>query len=265
MKKTDAKRIGRAGAGSPADRRDPNRRSLIAAARLRRKVHRVTDLLATRYGSPHHDNKDDPLDELIFIILSQMTTHWSFGRVYNRLKKAASSWRLLLSMPPHRVRTLIADAGLSRQKTRQILAIVRRLDSDFGDVSLEALKSMRTFAAEAYLTSLPGVGVKTAKCVLMYSLGRPVLPVDTHVRRIATRVGLIGPRVPHSKVHGVLEAVVAPRDRYRFHVNAIVHGRNVCVAKVPRCAECVLAAICAYPHASTVPSDEAAHPPSILT
>jgi len=98
--------------------------------------------------------------------------------------------------------------------------------------------------AEAYLTSLPGVGIKTAKCVLMYSLGREVLPVDTHVLRVATRLDLVNPDTTRSQAHRLLEAEIPPKDRYAFHVNALAHGRAVCKAREPDCPSCPLKAEC---------------------
>lgn len=214
--------------------------------RVQLKAHRVAERLHSLYGSPRHDNKDDPLDELVFIILSQMTTRWSFGRVYDRLKARFPSWEMLLALRPAAVRALIKDAGLSNQKGPRLLEIFRRLKADFGKVSLDALREMCDADAERYLTTLPGVGIKTAKCVLMYSLGRDVLPVDTHVWRVARRLGLVLSGLPYTKVHDALEAAVVPGKRYTFHVNAISHGREVCLPRNPRCSACALRLTCAY-------------------
>lgn len=222
-------------------------RSSTRYAKLRAKAHRVAELLAARYGSPRHDNKDDPLDELIFIVLSQMTTHWSFGRVFERLKADLPSWDSLLEVPIERVVALIKDAGLSGQKAPRLVAILNRLRMDFGRATLEPLRSMSSAKAQRYLTSLPGVGVKTAKCVMMYSLSRKVLPVDTHVWRVARRVGVVSEDVPYERVHEALELAVAPADRYGFHVNAIAHGRALCLAKGPRCLPCPVRTLCRYP------------------
>jgi len=212
----------------------------------RAKAHRVVALLAALYASPRHDNKDDPLDELVFIVLSQMTTHWSFRRVYDRLKERYPSWKRVLEAGPRALMVVIGDAGLSRQKAPRIIEILRRLRTDFGRISLDAVRAMNDDAALRYLTSLPGVGAKTAKCVLMYSCGRSVLPVDTHVRRVASRLGLLPHGTPTSQVDAALERAVAPADRYAFHVNAIAHGRALCIAGEPRCHACPLTRICRY-------------------
>lgn len=219
----------------------------VDRAVLRRRAHRAALLLAQRYGSPRHGNKADPLDELVFIVLSQMTTAPSFGRVYERLKAASGGWAHVRRMPLRRLKSLIKGAGLSHQKAPRIKAILSKVAADFGRPSLGPLRRMDDAAVERYLTALPGVGVKTAKCVMMYSLGREVLPVDTHVWRVARRLGLVGGAVPYPRVHGALEAVVAPADRYAFHVNAVSHGRTVCTALRPKCRTCPLRQICPFP------------------
>jgi endonuclease III len=176
-----------------------------------------------------------------------MTTAPSFGRVYDRLKAVAGGWRQVGRMPLRRLKRLIKDAGLSHQKAPRLRSILRKVEADFGDVSLARLRRMGDATAERYLTGLPGVGVKTAKCVTMYSLGREVLPVDTHGWRVARRLGLVGGAVPYSRVHHALEAVVAPGDRYAFHVNALSHGRTVCTALRPKCWTCPVRLLCPFP------------------
>jgi endonuclease-3 len=215
-------------------------------ARLRDKAHLVSDRLDSIYGSPRHNNKDDPLDEVIFIILSQMTTTKSFNRVYDHLKASIGSWSGLLKVPLRKTKSLIKDAGLSNQKGPRIKAILRMVKEKFGRVSLNGLSSLSDGEAEAFLTSLPGVGQKTAKCVLMYSLGRPVLPVDTNVARLASRLGLIPRKVSQGGIHIALERVVRPEDRYSFHVNGLAHGQRVCRAVYPKCGVCVLSRMCLY-------------------
>lgn len=227
---------------------DPQRR-----IELRARARRATTLLAREYGSPNHNNKNDPLDELVFIILSQMTTFQSFERVYARLKASVPRWDDLLLIPLRTLKRTIKDAGLSNQKAPRLKAIFARLKRDFGSVSLEPLRAMSDLQAEEYLVSLPGVQRKTAKCVLMYSLGREVLPVDTHVLRVARRLGLTTAASICDAAHASLEDVISPRFRYDFHVNAISHGRTICLAKVPRCGSCILNRICPYPEALSHP------------
>lgn len=196
-----------------------------------------------RYGSPRLNNKDDPLDELVFILLSQMTTGPSYERVFDRLKVEIPEWKHLLSMELEVLAGLISDAGLSNQKAPRLLALARELDARFGAVTLEPLRELSDEDAEAVLTSLPGVGVKTAKCVLMYAFGRDVLPVDTHVERVSRRLALV-PMTSASRFAAALEAGVPPDCRYDYHVNALAHGRAVCRPLRPRCDVCPLSDLC---------------------
>lgn len=208
------------------------------------RARRVVVALERRYGSPRLNNKDDPLDELIFILLSQMTTGPSYERVFDRLKTTLGAWDRLLSVATDDIRTVIADAGLSNQKAPRLVVIARRLYEDFGAVTLLPLAALSDELVECYLTSLPGVGLKTAKCVMMYSLSRRVLPVDTHVQRVARRLGLLPPNIARQDLHQALEAVVRPDMRYAFHVNLVAHGREVCRAHAPLCSTCPVARSC---------------------
>ena len=176
-------------------------------------------------------------------MLSQMTTSPSYERVYERLKRAMPEWRILTETSITKLTSLIADAGLSGQRASRLKQIADRLTQDFGQVSLDKLAEYNDDTAQEYLTSLPGVGVKTAKCVLMYTLGRKVLPVDTHTARVATRLGLVcgGSALA---IDRDLSVVVQPEIRFDFHVNAVAHGRAVCRAVSPRCDECVLCSVC---------------------
>ncbi|MGH9895345.1 MAG: endonuclease III domain-containing protein [bacterium] len=184
------------------------------------------------------------MDEVVFIILSQMTTHHSCNRVFERLKHAVPRWDNVLDMSVSELERLIHDAGLSNQKAPRISGILEKINVDFGSVTLEPLGRMSDATAERYLLGLPGVGVKSARCVLMYSLGRAVLPADTHVWRVARRLGLVADTVTYPRLHDVLHRIVRPADRYRFHVNAIPLGRKVCIAKRPRCSTCPLMWLC---------------------
>lgn len=158
-----------------------------------------------------------------------MTTRQSYGRVYYRLKKDYPSWETILELPLEELKEAIKDAGLINQKAPRMKAILVDLKEDFGSVTLDPLREMTDEEAERYLVSLPGVGIKTAKCVLaLSSLGREVLPVDTHVWRVAQRLELVGEEIPYTRVHDALEEVVLPEDRYAFHVNNLTHGKLTC-------------------------------------
>jgi endonuclease III len=229
------------------------RRKTVGRKTVRRKAERITRLLHTMYGSPRHGSKEDPLDELVFVILSQMTTHHSFNRVFDRLKQGSGSWDRVLRMPLDQLKEVIKDAGLSNQKAPRIKAILDKVKKDFGRGSLDGLRDLPDRDVEQYLTSLPGVGIKTAKCVMMYSLGRQVLPVDTHVWRVARRLGLVDWSVPYTRVHEALEAAIPRPYRYAFHVNVVSHGRRLCIAGKPRCSECPLIKSCDYAKGLIIP------------
>jgi endonuclease III len=174
-----------------------------------------------------------------------MTTGPSYERVFDRLKdNSGGDWNWLTRISKAKLRNLIADAGLANQKAPRMLAIARRLYADFGTVSLTSFASRDDNSIEAYLTSLPGVGMKTAKCVMMYAMGRDVLPVDTHVQRVSMRLGFVPVGALLARAHEMLEELIPPPLRYDFHVNAVAHGRAICKAINPRCRTCVISRIC---------------------
>ena len=140
---------------------------------------------------------------------------------------------------------ILQPLGLARLKAGQIVQIVGRLRRDFGRATLAPLTRMSDAEAEEYLVSLPGVGRKIAKCVLLYSLARQVLPVDVHVHRVAGRLGFRVKRRPDTSQQ-LLEDAVQPKWRYGFHVNAVAHGRTVCRPNNPRCSLCCLSVWCEY-------------------
>ena len=218
---------------------------MLSAERRNRRARasRAIKQLESVYGSPRLGNKDDPLDELFFILISQMTTGPSYERVFDRLKAWLPCWDELSTLSVRDIASVISDAGLVNQKAPRLLAIARRLREDFGRVDLSSLHDMSDAECLDYLTSLPGVGTKTAKCVLMYALDRSVLPVDTHTARIGQRLGLVD-ALPFGKLAEQLENNIAPKERYAFHVNSVAHGRAVCRAVRPRCDGCPLRLLC---------------------
>ena len=140
---------------------------------------------------------------------------------------------------------ILAPGGLARLETRQLMGILGRLRSVYGRPTLAPLRAMSDKDAEAFLMGFRGVGAKVAKCVLMYSLDRQVLPVDVHVHRVAERLGLRVKRRPDTS-QDLIENAVPPGLRYSFHVNAIAHGREVCMPRTPRCEECCVTRWCSY-------------------
>jgi endonuclease III len=204
----------------------------------------VEATLRAAYGRPRHHNKRDPLSELVFIILSTQTREPEYRRTFAALWKQYRSWERVRRSRPGSVEKLIRLGGFANRKEgliRQLLGEIYRRE---GRTSLRVLRRWTTSRAFDYLVALPGVGEKTARCVLMYSLNRAVLPVDTHVWRISKRLGWIrGGKHPDRRASAELEAAVPPRLRRSLHVAMVAHGRAVCRA-VPRCGACLLEPIC---------------------
>lgn len=211
--------------------------------RLRARIASCCELLAQRYGNPRHGNKRDPLDELVYIILSTRTGEVVFRGIYRNLKKAFPSWDDVHGRRIGEFHRILAPGGLSSLKSYQLLGIFSALRREFGRATLAPLRTMDDDQAERFLTSLPGVGKKVAKCVLMYSLERQVLPVDVHTHRVAARLGLVAKRRPDTS-QDLIEAQVPPKLRYGFHVNAVAHGRAICLPRRPMCGDCVLRECC---------------------
>jgi endonuclease-3 len=208
-------------------------------------VRRIATLLRKTYRNPRHGNPRNPLDDLFYIILSTRTRDSSFAKTFRTLKKAFPSWNRVFPKDKRRLEHILIPGGLGKLKTRQVIAIVSELRRRFGEVTLAPLAKMTTFEAEAVLTSLPGVGPKIAKCVLMYTLSRHVLPVDVHVHRVATRLGFRTKKRPDTSQE-LIESAVPPQLRYSFHVNAIALGRSVCTSRRPRCGACPISRWCQY-------------------
>lgn len=208
-------------------------------------IRAVCSVLERTHGSPRHGNKANPLDELVYIILSTRTRDASFRATYLQLKRTFRSWNDATEADRSQLERILAPGGLSRLKADQLLRIFAALRMRFGAVTLAPLRTMEDHEAEAFLTSLPGVAAKIAKCVLMYSLARPVLPVDVHVHRLASRLGLRTKKRPDTS-QDLIEEAVPLALRYGFHVNAVAHGRTVCTPVKPRCEVCPLTAYCQY-------------------
>ncbi|HZU77858.1 MAG TPA: endonuclease III, partial [Dehalococcoidia bacterium] len=189
---------------------------------------------------PHHD----ATSELVLTILSQHTSDRLSGQAFSRLLQRFRDWDDLRTAPVEEIRECIAIGGLAQQKAPRIKAVLEEVRGRTGGYTLDFLASLPLEEARAWLRSLPGVGPKTAACVLMFALGRPAIPVDTHVYRVGRRLGLIPPRMNVDKAHAHVEARVPPEEAYAFHVGLIRHGRHVCTAQRPRCSECVLCDLC---------------------
>lgn len=209
---------------------------------LARWVHRQ---LLEHYGRPVWESKYAPLEELVGTILSQHTSDVNSERAFFVLTSAYASCEAVRDAPVDELTTTIRSGGLAVVKAHRIQAVLRMLTSDQGRVRLPDLRRMRRKHAIEFLTNLPGVGRKTAACVLLFGSGVAAIPVDTHVHRVSLRLGLVPLRTSPEATTDALEAAIDPRDYYAFHVNLIRLGREACKAARPRCDICPLRERCA--------------------
>jgi endonuclease-3 len=184
------------------------------------------------------------LDELVLTVLSQNTSDLNCGRAYRAMRERYPSWRQVLEADPGELVEVLRTGGLANQKAPRIQAILAELAASPQGLDLEWLAGLETDRAMAFLTALPGVGAKTASCVLLFSLGMPVMPVDTHIHRIALRLGVIGPRISADAAHPLLTAMTPPARMLEAHLLLIEHGRRTCKARRPLCEQCVLLDLC---------------------
>jgi endonuclease III len=196
--------------------------------------------LSSLYGEPVWRPHGDPMSELVLTILSQNTSDANSGRAFMRLRQRYGRWEELLAAPLDDIVSLIQAGGLARIKAPRIKAILGEVYERLGSFDVTFLKDQPLDEAKAWLRSLPGVGPKTAACVLMFALGRPALPVDTHVHRVAQRLGLVPPKAGAAQAHDILEAILEPDEIYPFHISLIKHGRRICGAQRPLCERCPL-------------------------
>jgi endonuclease III len=210
------------------------------------RVLTVVKALDEVYVQTRLGNKSNPLDELVYAMLSGQTREDRYQHVFRDFKSRFPRWDMVSKASRRSVRSSIWNAGLADQKSGYIKAIVRRLENDFGEVSLRALKQMGDVAAERYLLSLRGVGVKTARCVLMYSLDRHVFPADIHCLRIMRRLGWIESvnRSPRT-VADLAQACVPPPVRKKLHIRLVQHGRAICRPR-PKCDLCCIKGVCRW-------------------
>jgi endonuclease III len=189
------------------------------------------------------------VDEVVATVLSQHTSDHNSERAFAQLKAAFPDWEQVLAAAAGALADVIRCGGIADQKARRIQQILAAIRAREGRIDLSRLHDLSDGAVEEYLISLPGVGPKTAACVLVFSMGRAAFPVDTHVHRVATRLGWIPAQITAAQAYRVLGPAVPPDIRYDLHLALIAHGRAVCQAQRPRCGACVLRAECAYDRA----------------
>jgi endonuclease-3 len=215
----------------------------------RRRLRRIRDLLRAHYGQPRNEPHGAPLDELVLTILSQNTNDRNRDVAYARLRSRFDGWAEVASAPGEEVEEAIRPGGISKVKSKRIQEILHVIAREVGSLDIGFLERAPRERALEFLESLPGVGRKTAACVLLFSFDRPELPVDTHVYRVSSRLGLIRPKASFEEAHRELLALLGdpdPADVYEIHVNMLRHGRRLCRPQRPLCEECPLLRLCPY-------------------
>ncbi|MDY6993989.1 MAG: hypothetical protein SVR94_15480 [Pseudomonadota bacterium] len=213
-----------------------------------KNVQKIARILKNQYGDFSHYNKKNPFNELLFIMCSTRTQENSYQNSYRRLRKEYPSNNNLENASENSVSHILSLGGLSNKKANYIIRIIKIIQKDFGHVTLSPLKKMSDIECEKYLCSLPGVGKKTARCVMMYSLGRRVFPVDQHCWRIALRLGWIKPKWNNNRIspgdEDKLQELIPESLRYSIHVNFISLGREFCYSRNPDCMSCPINKYC---------------------
>lgn len=217
---------------------------------LQAKVTRVEAVLTDTYGArvwKAENYSDDLVGGLVATVLSQNTSDLNSGRAYASLRAAfPGGWDTVRTASVTAVADAIRSGGMANMKAPRIQAILQDIYDSTGQTSLEQIRGWDDGAINSYLRSFHGVGAKTAACILMFNLGRPVLAVDTHVHRVSLRLGLIPPKATADQAHDLLQALLGDNQVYSFHVHFIEHGRRVCHAQRPACAHCPLQSDCDF-------------------
>ena len=221
-------------------------RKVLQQSSVRRKLRTINRLLENCYRTPDLGNKDDPLEELIFICLAQRTHEAGFMRSYDSLRSRFPTWEQLARARERTIAKVINAGGLAALKAKRIKRILRLIHNEVGEYSLSFLYRSSDDEAFDFLNNVLGTGRKTAYCVMMYSLNRHVFPIDTNCLRVLQRFEMLPVGIRSEKAHKIFNGHVPPNICYSLHVNMVAHGRKVC-ARLPKCTMCVLARICPYP------------------
>lgn len=217
----------------------------------------VTRFLQVTYPERDLGNLSDPLDELIYIMISRRTREGAYQDVFRQLKVVFPEWISMTMVPVERIHDITGMAGMGIQRARDLQQVLRMIHTEFGEYSLARLSEWTDNRIETFLTGLPGVGPKTAYCVMMYSLGRAALPVDTHNLRVLQRLGVFRSlgldlsRLDHKGVQALLADLIAPELRHSLHVSLVLHGRAICKPR-PLCQDCVVRNMCGFFRAEQV-------------
>ncbi|MEX0985703.1 MAG: endonuclease III [Actinomycetota bacterium] len=210
----------------------------------RRRLRAIHDRLAKRFGPLQPPRSSDALEELILTVLSQHTSDLNAERAFVDLRAAFPTWDDVVAAPSQRVADAIRSGGLANTKAPRIQSILREVDAREGGYDLSRLHGLPDAEARDYLTSLPGIGPKTAAVVLSFALGRDAIPVDTHVHRVTRRLGVIPDEASAERADRLLHDLVPDGLRTPLHVGFIRLGREICKAPIPSCRRCPLRDLC---------------------
>jgi endonuclease III len=217
-------------------------------APTRARVRRVRDRLREVYGVPLMAPHGHPIAELVLTVLSQSTNDRNRDVAFLRLRTRLPTWEQVRDAPLAEVERAIRPGGISKVKSARIQAILRAITADPRDpahaLSLDWTARVPVEQARDYLVALPGVGRKTAACVLLFAYGLREVPVDTHVSRVGGRLGLLRAGAPFEELHEEMLALTPPGEELELHVNLLRHGRRTCHARRPECGACALARMC---------------------
>ncbi len=217
---------------------------------MKKKIEKINSLLVEYFGIPPKANQlPDPLDTIIGTILSQNTNDKNSYQAYRNLKDNFGNWNELAELTPTKIEKYIKVAGLGKQKSKAIYELLQSLKKKEKSVSLDHIKIKNNAEILEELTSYNGVGVKTASCVLLFSLGRNVCPVDTHVHRTLNRIGLVETNTPEKTFYKILNNI-PEKTAHSFHTNLIRLGREICKPTNPNCSICPLLKLCKFDHKS---------------
>lgn len=220
-------------------------REFLSDAAVRRRLGAVDRTLERAYGPPRRRRRSDPLGSLIATILSQNTNDTNSGRAYAAMRAAFPTWLEVMNAAPGALEDVLRPGGLARTKARRIQDILRAIAAR-GPLELGYLRKLPAEEAEQELLAFDGVGLKTARCVLVFALGKDSFPMDTHIERVLKRLGIVPERMAVEKAHRYIQPLVPKGRSYALHLGLITHGRRVCHARTPECARCVLRRNCAY-------------------
>lgn len=212
----------------------------------RRRVRAIRDRLRLVYGVPLAKPHGHPIAELILTVLSQSTNDRNRDVAYLALRERFEGWEAVRDAPVDELEETIRPGGISRIKSARIKSILARISATApeGELALDWLADESVADAQRYLTGLPGVGRKTAACVLLFALGMRDVPVDTHVARVGTRLALFRQGGPFEELHDTMLAITPPGEELELHLNLLRHGRRTCYARRPDCRGCALQRMC---------------------